>query len=127
MSERTDDKEILSEEPAIVGHDSAKYMFTDITYGVHDRDRLIVSRDPCGTLRQASWNERDRLNQIYFPRKGRRIKAPVLFDLDVLSEVSTLRCQKFCEKGTFFMSLTLIEPIFKNFLIKWGFVENSET
>ena len=96
MSERTDDKEILSEEPAIIGHDSAKYLFTDITYGVHDRDRLIVSRDPCGTLRQASWNERDRLNQIYFPRKGRRIKAPVLFDLDVLSEVSTLRCNIIC-------------------------------
>ena len=97
MSERTDDKEILSEEPAIVGHDSAKYMFTDITYGVHDRDRLIVARDPCGTLRQASWNERDRLNQIYFPRKGRRIKAPVLFDLDVLSEVCILLFSKINE------------------------------
>ena len=27
-------------------------MFTDITYGVHDRDRIIVARETDGTLRE---------------------------------------------------------------------------
>ena len=78
---------VLSEEPEIVGYDAAKYVFTDITYGVHDRDRIIVVREPSGTLRHAVPNERDRLNQIYFPMKGREIKSPPLFDLDQMTEV----------------------------------------
>ena len=81
---------VLSEEPEIVGYDAAKYVFTDITYGVHDRDRIIVVREPSGTLRHAVPNERDRLNQIYFPMKGREIKSPPLFDLDQMTEVNYL-------------------------------------
>ena len=80
----------MSEEPEIVGYDAAKYVFTDITYGVHDRDRIIVVREPSGTLRHALPNERDRLNQIYFPMKGREIKSPPLFDLDQMTEVNYL-------------------------------------
>ena len=46
-------------------------VFTDISFGVHDRERLVVVREADGTLRQAEWEERDRVNQIYFPKKGR--------------------------------------------------------
>ena len=48
-------------------------MFTDITYGIHDRERIIVVRDADGVLRHANGDERDRLNQIYFPHKGRKV------------------------------------------------------
>ena len=64
-------------------------MFTDITFGVHDRDRNIVVREPDGILREASGEERDRLNQIYFPKEGRSITAPPLFEPTRLKEVLT--------------------------------------
>jgi len=51
----------------------------DITYGVHDRDRLIVVREPDGVLREAEWEERDRVNQIYFPKEGRKMETPAMF------------------------------------------------
>jgi small subunit ribosomal protein S22 len=61
-------------------------MFTDITYGIHDRDRVIVVREPDGLLREASGDERDRLNQVYFPKEGRTIKPPPLFDIETLQD-----------------------------------------
>ena len=48
----------------LTGYDSAKYVFTDVTFGVHDRARFIVVRQPDGTLREADGEERDRLNQV---------------------------------------------------------------
>ena len=36
-------------------------------------------RDPDGTLRHASPEQRDRLNQIYFPKEGRNVDAPGMF------------------------------------------------
>lgn len=43
------------------------------------QERFIVVREPSGTLRKASWEERDRMIQVYFPREGRRILTPVIF------------------------------------------------
>jgi len=89
LDERTDDHlKILEKDPAMVGFDSANYVFTDITYGIHDRDRIIVAREPDGTLREATGAERDRMNQIYFPKEGRYIKTPILFEPTVLEGVS---------------------------------------
>lgn len=87
MSERSTKPEVLEQDLAIQGYDSARYMFTDITYGVHDRDRIIVARESDGTLREAMGEERDRLNQIYFPRKGRKVKMPLLFEPEHLNEI----------------------------------------
>jgi small subunit ribosomal protein S22 len=56
-------KKILYSEN-VSGYDASKYVFTDITFGVHDRKRLIVVREPDGTLRDAEGDERDRLNQV---------------------------------------------------------------
>ena len=72
----------------ILGFDSARYVFTDITFGIHDRDRIIVAREADGTLRSASWQERDRMNQTYFPTEGRMFKPSSIFDLEHLKEVS---------------------------------------
>ena len=78
-----------------MGHDTAKYMCVDSKLGVHDRDRLMVAREPSGTLRHMTEEERERLNQIYFPKPGRRIKPPVLFEIENLEKV---HCSKFKKK-----------------------------
>lgn len=36
-------------------------------------------REPDGTLRKATWEERDRLVQVYFPKPGRRLAPPFMF------------------------------------------------
>ncbi|KAG7175433.1 28S ribosomal protein S22-like, partial [Homarus americanus] len=79
LKERQPITGILSRDPALTGFDTCKYIFTDITFGVSDRKRNIVVRDMDGTLRHASWEERDRMNQIYNPRPGRKLKQPKIF------------------------------------------------
>ncbi|CAH0721894.1 unnamed protein product, partial [Brenthis ino] len=71
--------DVLSKDPALVGYDSARYLFTDITFGVDNEHRIIVERDPDGTLRSCDHDDRKRLNQIYFPMQGRKIKDPLIF------------------------------------------------
>jgi len=87
MSERKEEVKVLEHDPALVGFDSARYVFTDITFGIHDRDRIIVVRESGGTLRSASWSERDRMNQTYFPTSGRKFKPSSIFDLENLKEI----------------------------------------
>lgn len=70
---------VLAKDPELQGFDSASYVFTDITYGISDYDRLIVVREPNGILRHAKWDERHRLNQIYYPMEGREIYTPKMF------------------------------------------------
>merc|ERR1712083_33466 len=86
MSERREDIKKLEYDPALVGFDSARYVFTDITFGIHDRDRIIVVRETDGTLRSATWDERDRMNQTYFPTENRTFKPSRIFDLENLKE-----------------------------------------
>lgn len=50
----------------------------------HARSRIIVVREPDGSLRTSSWEEKDRVNQIYFPREGRRHYTPQMFDPEQL-------------------------------------------
>ncbi|XP_057330569.1 28S ribosomal protein S22, mitochondrial [Microplitis mediator] len=78
---------ILSKDPEIQGNDTAKYVFTDITYGVSSVDRLIVVRDPEGVLRHANWDERFRMNQTYFPIEGREINPPKMFQDEYLKDL----------------------------------------
>ncbi|XP_023012356.1 mitochondrial ribosomal protein S22 [Leptinotarsa decemlineata] len=70
---------VLSRDPALQGLDESKMVFTDITFGVKDSDRLIVVREPDGTLREAEWEMRNRINQIYFPKKERSLKPAKMF------------------------------------------------
>nr|XP_053654745.1 28S ribosomal protein S22, mitochondrial-like isoform X2 [Cherax quadricarinatus] len=87
LKERQAISNILSRDPAITGFENCKFVFTDITYGLPDRKRLVVVRDPDGTLRQASWEEAERMNQIYNPRPGRKLKPPKLFQEEHLTNV----------------------------------------
>lgn len=74
----------LEKNVALEGHDTAKYVFTDITYGLKDRERFIVIREPDGTLRHATWKERDRMLQTFFPRPERKLKKPKMFEDEYL-------------------------------------------
>ncbi|XP_015116862.1 28S ribosomal protein S22, mitochondrial [Diachasma alloeum] len=87
VKEREPITDILSKDPAIQGSEESKYVFTDITYGVSDVNRLIVVRELDGTLRKANWEERFRMNQIYFPMEGREIFTPKMFQDDHLQEI----------------------------------------
>ncbi|XP_033107714.1 28S ribosomal protein S22, mitochondrial-like [Anneissia japonica] len=80
LEERKEDDTVIVKNPELRGLETSKYIFTDITVGINDRERFIVVREPDGTLRKAKWEERDRLTQIYFPRQGRALVAPTLFE-----------------------------------------------
>ncbi|KAF7987905.1 hypothetical protein HCN44_003768 [Aphidius gifuensis] len=87
LKQRPDIDRVFSKDPELQGHDECRYVFTDITFGINDSDRLIVVRDTDGKLREADWNERFRMNQIYFPTEGREIATPKMFqqeNLDVI-------------------------------------------
>lgn len=79
LKERQPIDRVLSRDPALTGCETSKIIFTDITFGLSDRKRTVLVRDLDGTLRHASWEERERLNQIYNPRPGRKLTKPKMF------------------------------------------------
>ncbi|XP_017503966.2 small ribosomal subunit protein mS22 isoform X1 [Manis javanica] len=79
LEERAPINDVLAEDKILEGTETAKYVFTDISYSIPHRERFIVVREPSGTLRKASWEERDRVIQIYFPKEGRRVLTPIIF------------------------------------------------
>ncbi|XP_023368835.1 28S ribosomal protein S22, mitochondrial isoform X2 [Otolemur garnettii] len=79
LEERKPINDVLAEDKILEGTETAKYVFTDISYSLPHRERFIVVREPSGTLRKASWEERDRMIQVYFPKEGRRVLPPVIF------------------------------------------------
>ncbi|XP_029028090.1 28S ribosomal protein S22, mitochondrial [Betta splendens] len=87
LPERKPINDVLSHDKIIEGMDKAKYVFTDITYSVPHRERFIVVREPNGVLRKATWEERDRLVQTYFPKEGRKITPPLMFKEENLKMV----------------------------------------
>ena len=46
--------------------------------------RYIVVREPDGILRQTTWEERDRMCQIFFPALGRKMWLPKILTSEVL-------------------------------------------
>ncbi|XP_037381789.1 28S ribosomal protein S22, mitochondrial [Talpa occidentalis] len=79
LEERAPINDVLAEDKILEGTETTKYVFTDISYSIPHRERFIVVREPSGTLRKASWEERDRMIQIYFPKEGRRVLTPIIF------------------------------------------------
>jgi len=79
LKERLPIEKVLSVDPELKGYDSAKYVFVDISHGLSDRKRMIVVRDPDGTLRTASWEERDRMNRAFFPVTKQKLGLPKMF------------------------------------------------
>lgn len=62
----------------------SKYVISDITYGIDETDRTIVVRQIDGTLENADAKIRKRINQIYFPLQGRKIRVPRMFETENL-------------------------------------------
>ncbi|XP_071639587.1 small ribosomal subunit protein mS22 [Temnothorax longispinosus] len=87
VKQRLDPSAPLCEDAALQSHDTVKYVFTDITFGLRDRERFIVIREPDGTLRHASWKERDRLVQSFFPKPERQIQKPKMFEGEYLQDL----------------------------------------
>ncbi|XP_056139961.1 28S ribosomal protein S22, mitochondrial [Lampris incognitus] len=87
LPERKPINDVLSVDKILDGMDTAKYVFTDINYETPHRERFIVVRETDGTLRKATWEERDRLIQVYFPKEGRKIAVPHMFKEENLKVV----------------------------------------
>jgi len=87
MEERPTATRVLEKDELLAGFDTSKYVFTDISFGISDRSRIIVVRETDGTLRTSNWDEQDRLNQTYFPRDGRRHYVPAMFETDQLKTI----------------------------------------
>lgn len=110
---RTDPSVPLCKDHALLNHDSAKYVFTDITFGVNDKDRFVVIREPDGTLRHATWEERDRIVPIYFPKPGRELVKSKMFEGEHLT-VSTLLENYFLAGIFITLHILLIKNITKS-------------
>nr|CAG4649577.1 EOG090X0AW0 [Scapholeberis mucronata] len=86
LKEREPVNKILAKNPELQGFDKSKYVFIDISLGVSNRNREVVVRDPNGDLREASWEERHKMCQIYFPAPGRQIRTPKMFEDEHLQD-----------------------------------------
>ncbi|XP_071043010.1 small ribosomal subunit protein mS22 isoform X2 [Parasteatoda tepidariorum] len=80
MSVRKPIKEVLSRDPELQGYLKHKYVFIDISPDESARDRMITVRETDGTLRKADWDERTRLNQIFYPLPGRNLETPKMYE-----------------------------------------------
>ncbi|XP_074655104.1 small ribosomal subunit protein mS22-like [Tubulanus polymorphus] len=87
MNPRKQIETVLTKNPELEGLDDCKFLFTDISPGHSDRERLIIAREPDGTLRNASWAERQKALQIYFPKHGRKLRTPHMFEEEHLNRI----------------------------------------
>lgn len=87
VAPRKDVIQIYSEDPALQGGIECKIVFTDISHGMPSRRRLIAVRELDGTLRSATWEERQRMNQVYAPMEYRELEAPKMFEEVYLNDL----------------------------------------
>lgn len=80
LEPNTEPPAVLARDDEIVGYTKFKIMFIDITPGHTNRSRLMSVREPDGTLRYPTHNERSRLNHIFYPKESRTIDPPKLFE-----------------------------------------------
>lgn len=71
--------EVLAENPEIAEVLDAPIVFTDISPGLADTNRLIVVREVNGKLRRANRTERYRMNHLYYPDPDRFYEKPKMF------------------------------------------------
>jgi small subunit ribosomal protein S22 len=70
----------LSHDAALKNYSPYTYIFTDISLDKKNADRLIVVRNPDGTLKEAPYDIKKRCWQIYFPVENRRFREPKMFE-----------------------------------------------
>ncbi|EFN89057.1 28S ribosomal protein S22, mitochondrial [Harpegnathos saltator] len=87
VKQRSNPTGLICEDPGLQNYNTSKFVFTDITYNLRDRERFVVVREPDGTLRHATWEERDRIVPIYFPSPGKEIQKPRMFEDEYLQNL----------------------------------------
>lgn len=74
----------ISQDPELIhtDDDSSKFVFTDISPSETFRTRAVIIREnDTGVLREANWDERDRMEFLYWPKEGQMYElAPMLQD-----------------------------------------------
>lgn len=78
---------VLARDPQLQGYTRFKIVFVDIGPGYTNRNRLMSVREPDGTLRYPTHEERSRLNHIFFPDESRSIDPPKLFEKENLQRL----------------------------------------
>lgn len=84
MQIEDDSIEVISNDVALSQFCDTKYVITDISFGITDRDRTILVRNTNGVLETAQQHIRKRMNQAYFPRPHRELTIPLLFSDEYL-------------------------------------------
>jgi len=84
MKKRSRIERILSKEESIIDYDpdSSNYVFTDISPSENHRTNAVLVRENAsGILREGNWDERDRMQYIYWPKEGQHHEIiPMLQD-----------------------------------------------
>ncbi|KAG5675927.1 hypothetical protein PVAND_005784 [Polypedilum vanderplanki] len=75
-----DQPKTISNDVALTSFSKHSYVFTDVTFGLKNRDRSIVVREPNGELKEASYDIKKRAWQIYFPLNDRSFREPKIFE-----------------------------------------------
>lgn len=76
---RPDSYTVLSRDDEIRDFDTSKFVFTDVTFDATNQDRIVIVREPDGTLRTALPSERDRMNRLYYSMPDCPVNEPPLF------------------------------------------------
>ncbi|KAL5471361.1 hypothetical protein EMCRGX_G029472 [Ephydatia muelleri] len=78
LPQRKEKGELIQGDAKLAGLEDTNVVFTDISQTESNSSRRIVVREKNGNLREATWNERDRMCQIYFPALGRQLTLPAM-------------------------------------------------
>lgn len=87
MSANIKEPKVYSKDEEIVGYSKFKIMFVDISSGFTDRSRLMSVRETDGTLREPNFDERTRLNHMFYPGDSRSLDVPKIFSDEHLYRV----------------------------------------
>lgn len=109
LPEREPKGAVIEVDKGLVEATKHRMIFTDTTQHIDDKvsvdmpshtdwsitiinlqDRQIVVREIDGTLREANWEERDRMCQMFFPKLGRKMWLPMMLKPKQLPEVLSL-------------------------------------
>jgi small subunit ribosomal protein S22 len=77
-----DQSKVYSHDQALSNFSKHTYVFSDVTFGLKNKDRSVVVREPDGALKEASYDIKKRVWQIYFPLKDRTFTEPKIFEED---------------------------------------------
>lgn len=84
---KEDQTVVLDHGTRIAGFSTSKFLITDISFDTKDSDRMVLIRQPDGTLEYAPQDIRKRCIQVYFPLEGRQIAVPKMFEAEFLQGV----------------------------------------